>query len=342
MKRISSPNLIATLAALTPLLLAHVPASAQQAEARIVSHHMIWDAAPHNAFTGLTRFKGKWYCAFREGQGHVSHDGRIRIIVSDDGEQWASAALLEAPGELPDLRDGKIAVTPAGRLMVTAAAADRRTKPSRHQTYAWFSDDGAAWSEATAIGEPNFWLWRVTWHDGKAWSVGYQTGGERFIRLYRSDDGRSFDTHVARLHDQGYPNETGVLFLDDGTCLCLLRRDGSPNSGLLGRAKPPYRDWTWDDLGVRIGGPDMIRLPDGRFVAAVRLYDGGARTSLMWLDPSPAPGKAKLTEMLRLPSGGDTSYAGLAHHGGLLWVSYYSSHEGKTKVYLAKVKLPGA
>jgi hypothetical protein len=28
-------------------------------------------------------------------------------------------------------------------------------------------------------------------------------------------------------------------------------------------------------------------------------------------------------------------------HGGLLWVSYDSSHEGKTCVYLAKVRLPG-
>ena len=27
-------------------------------------------------------------------------------------------------------------------------------------------------------------------------------------------------------------------------------------------------------------------------------------------------------------------------HDGLLWVSYYSSHEGKASIYLAKVKLP--
>ena len=43
--------------------------------------------------------------------------------------------------------------------------------------------------------------------------------------------------------------------------------------------------------------------------------------------------------MLTLPSGGDTSYAGLVLHKGLLWVSYYSSHEGKTRIYLAKVRL---
>ncbi len=50
--------------------------------------------------------------------------------------------------------------------------------------------------------------------------------------------------------------------------------------------------------------------------------------------------KGLLTEFLKLPSGGDTSYPGLVWHDGLLWVSYYSSHEGKSSIYLAKVRLP--
>ena len=49
------------------------------------------------------------------------------------------------------------------------------------------------------------------------------------------------------------------------------------------------------------------------------------------------PEYGTLTEVLTLPSGGDTSYPGLVWHDGLLWVSYYSSHEGKTSIYLAKV-----
>ena len=79
----------------------------------------------------------------------------------------------------------------------------------------------------------------------------------------------------------------------------------------------------------------MIHLPNGRFLAAVRLYDKQVRTSLCWLDPE----KGTLSEALRLPSGGDTSYAGLVWHDEMLWVSYYSSHEGKTSIYLAKVKV---
>ena len=37
--------------------------------------------------------------------------------------------------------------------------------------------------------------------------------------------------------------------------------------------------------------------------------------------------------------GGDTSYPGPVLHEGLLWVSYYSGHEGKVSIYLAQVEL---
>ena len=48
----------------------------------------------------------------------------------------------------------------------------------------------------------------------------------------------------------------------------------------------------------------------------------------------------ELIPLLTLPSGGDCSYPGMAWQDDILWVSYYSSHEGKTSIYLAKVKLP--
>ena len=82
----------------------------------------------------------------------------------------------------------------------------------------------------------------------------------------------------------------------------------------------------------------MLRLPDGRLAACVRLYDGGARTSLAWIERA----TGNLTEFQKLPSGGDSSYAGLVWHENLLWVSYYSSHEGRTSIYLATVKVPNA
>lgn len=301
----------------------------------LVESRKIWDQAPHNAFTDLVRFQNQWFCVFREGKNHVSPDGALRVITSPDGERWESAALLTSSNS--DLRDAKITITPDGQLMLCGAEALHDKSKYTHQSLAWFSKDGRNWSDRQEIGDPNFWLWRVTWHDKKAYGIGYDCspGDNRSVRLYSSSDGRKFNTLVERLYDDGYPNESSLVFAGD-TCYCLLRRDGKPsNTGLLGAAAPPYTKWEWKDLGVRLGGPQMIRLPDGRLLAAVRLYDAPVRTSLGWIDPA----AGKFTEVVKLPSGGDTSYAGLVLHDGLLWVSYYSSHEGKTNIYLAKAKI---
>lgn len=318
---------------LSLILLSRVAPGRAAEPAELVDVRVIWDRAPHNAFTDLIRFQSRWFCVFREGEAHVSPDGALRVISSSDGLVWESVARLTSPTS--DLRDAKITVTPDGFLMLTGAEAIPETSGKAHQSLAWFSPDGREWSERVEIGDRNFWLWRVTWHRGLAYGIGYGCGPEQgHLRLYQSRDGRHFDTLVSQLGPRGYPNETSIVFAGE-TALCLLRRDGESPSAQLGQAKPPYTEWTWQDLGVQIGGPHGLRLPDGRLVAAVRLYDGAVRTSLCWLDPS----AVKLTEFLKLPSGGDTSYAGMVWHEDRLWVSYYSSHEGKSRIYLARVKL---
>ena len=322
--------------ALTMVFLFYAAAQGAAADEapQLVEVRKIWDAAPHNAFTDLVRFKDRWFCVFREGRNHVSPDGKLRVIESADGRKWESAALISLEGA--DLRDAKACLTPDGRLMLGGAAAGAKLGGGKtHQSMAWFSEDGRDWAEGVDVGEPDFWIWRTTWHKDAAYAVGYGTAGQKIARLYLSRDGVDFEPLVHTLFDKGYPNEHALVFLPDDTCLCLLRRDEGTKTGLLGTARPPYKDWTWKDLGKQVGGPAMIRTPNGHLLAAVRLYDGKVRTSLCRLDPA----AGTLTECLALPSGGDTSYAGMVLHDGLLWVSYYSSHEGKTSIYLAKVKL---
>jgi hypothetical protein len=309
-------------------------ARAEDATSTNVTVRKIWDAAPHNAFTDLLRFKGQWFCVFREGKGHVSPDGALRVLRSEDGQTWTSAALLR--DENSDLRDPKITITPEGRLMLTGAAALRPPAGAKHQTRVWFSDDGTKWTEPRDIGDPNVWLWRVTWRKGKAYGVGYSTDGGKFVRLYSSSDGQRFDPLISTLFNEGQPSEAALVFDAEDRCYCLLRRDGTDASGKLGVARPPYKEWQWKDLKFKIGGPQMLLLPDGRFVAGVRLYDEKVRTSLAWIDPD----RGQLDEFVKLPSSGDSSYPGLVWHEGQLWMSYYSSHEGKTSIYLARVELP--
>lgn len=307
--------------------------------ATLVDYARIWDEAPHNAFTNLVRFQDRWFCVFREGQGHVSADGALRVITSQDGETWTSAARITS--DTADLRDAQICITPDNRLMLTGAAALHQPAEARHQTMAYFSEDGFTWTEGVPIGEKDLWLWRVTWLGDTAYGIGYSTGDKwpsRFTRLYKSEDGVNFEVLVDKLRDNEYTNESQIVFAEDGTAWCLLRRDEKApreTTGLFGTAQPPYTEWTWRDTGARTGGPAMIQIPDGRLVAAVRLYDERTRTSLCWIDPN----TGKLTEFLALPSGGDTSYPGLVWHDGLLWVSYYASHEGKTSIYLARVRI---
>jgi len=312
----------------------HRPPAQQPGIARAKARR-IWQQGEHNAFTDLCLFQGRYYCVFREASAHVSPDGALRILQSDDGKRWRSVALLQNP--IADLRDGKLVVTPDQRLQLLGAGALHDRSIFAYQSYVWFSADGEHWSAAIAVGEPNVWLWRLTWQQDIAWAIGYQCGGgPRLVRLYRSDDGVNFSVWVQNLNSQGYPNESALLFRPDGQAVCLLRRD--PDHGLLGTASPPYFDWQWQPLNCRIGGPQCLLLPDGRILAAVRLYNHRIRTSLALLDLD----QASLEEILQLPSGGDTSYAGMVWHRGRLAVSYYSSHQGRTAIYFSQPQLPSS
>lgn len=330
----SRSGVAAALLALVALLAS--PRAAHAGEPRVVSVRRIWDASPHNAFTDLVRWHDRWWCVFRTGQAHVSPDGALQVLVSSDGEQWSPAARITS--DRSDLRDAKVCVTPDDRLMLTGAGALHPPSSVKHESLAWFSSNGVDWSAPVVIGEPNLWLWRTTWHRGTAWSIGYDTLAEGFIRLYRSEDGVRFRVVVPALLDQQRPNEHAFSFASDDTATCVVRRDGEPGRAMLGRSRPPYTRWEWRELDRRLGGPALLRLPDGRLVAAGRGHDRGpVHTGLCWLDVE----KATLDEFAKLPSGGDCSYPGLAWHAGQLWVSYYSSHEQRTSVYLARVAFDG-
>lgn len=298
----------------------------------------IWDDGAHNAFTDLKFFREKWFCAFRSGAGHVSPDSCIRILASLDGEHWEPIARLTSPrSDLADLRDPKLCLAPDGRLMLTAAAVCHDEVALTHQTYAWFSNDGAGWSEPAAIGEPNFWMWRITWHEGQAYGAGYHAPvhqREPELRLYRSEDGVDFKPMPQPLLHENLPNESTLLF-EGKEALCLVRHEGGEGHALLGVAKAPYCDWHWQGLGVHVGGPNLLRLLDGRILVAGRLHAGEAHTALCLFDRE----RGVLEEVLSLPSGGDNSYPGLVWQDGVLWVSYYSAHEGRQAIYLAKVRL---
>ena len=311
----------------------------------------IWDQAPHNAFTDLVRWDDKFYCAFREGRGHVSTDGRIRILESKDADTWTPAAVISLEGY--DLRDAHLSVTPDGmvlapRLMLVGGAAPRKQDNQSAPTgtfvsFGTFWKGGTHWSKPQIVVEPGRWMWQVSWHKSKAYGVSYTAGkgSGRYLDLLVSDDGINYTPHVPRLLEQGYPTEVTLRFDSDGTCYALVRRDrlgDDPSSAMLGISRPGYKQWQWKDLGPEFngfGGPNFIKIPGGHWLAAGRMHDGGAHTALCYLDVE----NGTMTRLAKLPSGGDTSYPGMVWHNGILYVSYYSSHDDKTSIYLAKLKV---
>ena len=301
-------------------------------EPKIVSVKRIWDHGEHNAFTDLVRSRNTWWCTFREGKGHVGDLGRIRVLVSRDGDEWESAALIEKPGV--DLRDPKLSIMPDGRFMLIMGGSvlgDSGVYRTR-APHVSFSQQGHEWTEAKKLLAEDHWLWRVTWHRGYGYSVSKLGDGRdpRRVMLYRTDNGTDWEWITEFRDITGWPNEATVRFLDNDEMIVLLRRN---LTAWIGTSRPPYTRWKWTETGHQIGGPNFIRVPNGNLWASGRQYGDQAKTVLARMT------RQSYDPVLVLPSGGDCSYPGLVWYQDLLWMSYYSSHEEKTCIYLAKVAL---
>ena len=299
---------------------------------------MIWDRGPHQAFTDLIRYKGRLVCAFREAD---KHDGGIegaKIVVltsDDDGKSWELNHEWADPRG--DIRDAKLSINPQGELVLLSAIqifGAKNVDDRKYQSIAIFTDDLETWSEQVDVLDDGYWLWGLHWNplDGYGYSIGYRA--DYTAHLYRTTDGRSFqriaDSIDAATHK---PNESDIVF-DGDYAFCLLRAFGP---AYIGTARSPYTEWSWKRLGQPIGGPAMIQMPGGQLLGAGRLYlpDKVKATGVFTVDPH----RGTIRERLRLPSGGDTSYPGMVYEDGTLYLSYYSSHEGKSRIYFATINV---
>ena len=377
---------------------------------QLIQGRRIWDRTrtaddehPRMELTDLVRFKGAWYCSFREGMIHDNHpSGRGRIIRSRDGEQWETSALFDWDGA--DVREPKFSVTSEGRLMVNTAIyfCSREPRVGGHyyrldepgtpesdaepnvgrQSVTWLSNDGERWSGVYACPSGvNTWRWDVSWYNGMGYCFGYG-GKDKSGTLYRTRDGKSWRPLRTEVYPQGRGNEASLAFGEDGTAYCLLR-DGClrtteedagrlfrPGEGresekagpaevlgkglpMFGIGKAPYyQDWEWQPLRVDYGpefggvrpagelfrapfaGPKLLRLRDGRLLAACRMLgparDDG-RITLFKFDPV----EAVLTVFAECDG---TTYGSIVEHEGKIWVSYASSDV--SSVHLANVEAP--
>ena len=298
----------------------------------ILAVDKIWDQAPHSAFTDLIRFQNHLWCTFREATDHGESLGTTRVICSQDGETWESTGELAEAGT--DLRDPKLSITPAGRLMLVMGGSKYRGREylTRSPRVA-FSDDGHDWSPPVQVLAEDHWLWRVTWHEGIGYCVSKLGEGQDPRRgfLYSTTNGLDWEwiTEFRLPDDEWTASETTLRIMPDGEMIALIRPHW------IGTSRPPYVDWSFTRIDAALGGPNFIRWSSGSLWAASRGR----------LDQTHGTVLARMTRtsyepVVLLPSGGDCSYPGMVEHDGRLWLSYYSTHEEKTSIYLAQIELP--
>lgn len=334
-------------ALLLPVFLLSCASSKPSQDTSSITVKKVWDQAPHNAFTDLIRFDGEFYCTFREGPSHVSGpNGKARVLRSKDGENWESVAGFAIPDH--DVRDPKLSVTPDKQLMVLMDAESYKDgKVATRKPYVSYlhSSGGTFTVPRLSVVDPNIavasdWVWRVTWNNGMGYAIDYQPNA---IYLLKTKDGTSFE-NVSKIEVDGYPNESTIRFDKNGKIYVLIRREQGDRSGVIATSNPPYQQWQFHKLGRRIGGPNFIFLNDTTLCIGTRFFpDETPSGPGLYKNPKTAIELSDLNgriyKTIELPSGGDNSYPGLLVYNNLLWVSYYSSHEGKTSIYLAKIPM---
>jgi hypothetical protein len=311
----------------------------------LLSFQKIWEQAVHNSMTDLIRYRDQWFCVFRESNSHVGgEDGVLRLISSGDSLLWQTAALFAQEGI--DLRDPKLSITPTGQLMLLSGGLEfnKEKKLLAIHSKVAFSEDGYHWSPLHGILANNEWLWRVTWHRGKAYGVSYSLSDmeDRYkewnVKLFESLNGLNY-TFITEWDILGYPNETTLRFLPSGEMVALVRREKKHNNyAWIGFSEPPYTEWRWHPTRHYVGGPNFLIISGHQMWVSGRLLLANPflhteKTFVGRMDSQ------DIVPLVVLPSGGDCSYPGMFYHEGILWMTYYSSHEGKASIYLARLAI---
>ena len=308
----------------------------------------VWSDGAYNAFTDLTNYDGNWYMVFRTASTHgippPGQGGYVRVLESTNGQTWTSVALLSGSG---DLRDPKISVTPSNQLMIIAGDV---SQSDLVQSAAWFSSNGTSWGNENATGIPDYWTWRTVWHNGVGYGITYgpnlggaPDGSSQTTWLSTTTDGLNYTAPAIQLNPtREQATESGLTFLPNGTAVMLTRCNWDTNSTMgIATAASNYTNWTFTNCNLQVQSPDLLTLPDGRIVAAGRIYSNGlAYTDLSWLDPS----TGTVTPFLTFPinaSFDDTGYPGVCWYNGKLLVSYYSATATPgADIFVAQVSIP--
>ncbi len=314
----------------------------------------VWSDGTYNAFTDLTRFQGNWYLVFAASSGQsvpaIGQPGKIRVLESADFQSWTFSGRIEQRRRSPRPEDHGLALQPTDDHL-------RRCQPDCPRCGPIGGLVLVQWNE---LGERESDRRRglldsgAVWHDGVGYGIAYgpnntdPTGGsEQTTWLLTTTNGLNYSAALQLSPTGQMADEAGLAFLPNGTAVMVTRRDAEPTSSIgISTAASNYTNWTFTNANLQLESPNLLTLPDGRIVAAGRMYaqynPDVAYTGLAWVDPM----TGTLTPFLNFANtyGTDTGYPGLHWYNNQLMVSYYSSNPTGpgADIFVAQVKIPAA
>lgn len=290
----------------------------------------VFTNSKHNAFTAMRRFKGDLYLAFRAGDAHNSPEADVLVLKSKDGKEWTEAKRVNVAR---DDRDPQMVATDKSLFLYIPAM-----NGAVLETWLTRTDDGMNWSEPVKVYEPQFILWKPNLYNGVFYAAAHKkdetSGGKgREVHLVKSADGVQWEK-VSTIRGGNWESETTLLIEANGHATAFLRQKyGSPQAQVL-ESDPPHVEWKARDAGVPHFSGHSVHTFQGTTYLLTRLRKGKEFGSIIYTYAD-----GKLTPYCELPAGGDCAYLEAVEDGNNMLVSYYSTHEGTTDIYLATVPL---
>jgi hypothetical protein len=297
----------------------------------------------HKAFTDITFFDNQFFLVFREADKHAfGEDGVVHLYSSLDGAEWTFIQEIVQTGI--DLRDPKFALNGDKLSLYIHGSTYENQKIKSFTGYNLEYSQIDGWLAPKSVFLDNLapvansilgneaWPWRITWHENKAYSVGYN--GNEIFDIYSSDDGLFFEKQNVFQSISKDPSEATIRVSNSGEFYTMVRRN--QGSTLLGRTRNPTGEWDWfAEIDIEnFRGPNFLTLDDNK------LLFSGAFYSWVFLGVYDLETK-KYKQLIDIPSFGDGSYPGMIIKDNILWLSYYTSYENTigSSVYVAAINL---
>lgn len=309
-------------------------------DASIVSESWVAVTGQHNSNTDLIYWNktNLMYLIHDKRPFHFgSGDPRLILWSSTDAHNWEYLTNFSVEGN--DIRDPKFAII--GDRLFLYALKNVGVIADPYQTIYTYTDDGITWTPFQEIAQPGWLFWRPKTYDNITLYVPAYWHEHGQSILLNSTDGINWNI-VATIHVGEANDETAIEFLSDGRMICTGRLEGKADtlfgssnaSTFIAISSYPYTDWTnkIKSRVTRLDGPVLFKYEEkifaiGRDQVGPRTYftELGSifsrkRTSVFVVNQT-----SGLTYLTDLPSGGDTSYAGVIMNGSELYVSYYTS-----------------